>query len=74
MLKPPTARWFVLASTACPAAKNVDLCASVVAAAYWLLRESMEKGLFVARKIPIPRRAKVIAIAIRPSLAFLSTT
>ncbi len=33
----------------------------------------MEKGLFVAKKIPIPRRAKVIAIAIQPSLAFRST-
>jgi len=63
MLKPSTARWFVLASIACPAAKNRDICASVVEAAYWSLRESIEKGLFVARKTAIPMKARVEASA-----------
>jgi hypothetical protein len=37
---------------------DIALCSSVVAAVYWLLRESIENGLFVAKKTPIPKRAK----------------
>src|SRR5208337_1319859 len=37
------------ASIACPAAANRALCASVVATAYWPLRESIGKALLLAR-------------------------
>jgi len=74
ILKPSKARWFVLASIACPAAKYRSFCASVVAAAYWLLRESIENGLFVARKTATPVIARIKASVIQLSLARLMAT
>ena len=48
-----------MAITACPAAKNMALCASVVAAAYWPLSESIEIPVFDAKYAAIATKVKV---------------
>ena len=59
---------------ASPAARKVDRCASVVAAAYWSLRESISKAGFEAMKNTIPRNPKAVAMAMTDSLSRLRRT
>ena len=51
----------LIAIIACPAERRKDLWASVVADAYWWLRESIEKAVLVARYTAMPTKTKVVA-------------